>query len=214
MLQAHGAMIKDKMVGSMGDIACFSFYPTKNMTTSEGGMIITNNSQMADMARILRAHGEKERYKHEILGYNFRMTDISASIGLVQLKKLDGFNQKRIENAEYLTEHIKDLTGIEPPYVSPQVRHVFHQYTVRVKEGKRNALMEYLNQEGIGTGIHYPIPIYKQKLYQDMGYDDNWPETEKAAFEVLSLPVHPGLTIEELEKIVICLEAASEKLFD
>jgi dTDP-4-amino-4,6-dideoxygalactose transaminase len=212
--QAHGAMIKDKMVGSMGDIACFSFYPTKNMTTSEGGMIITNNSQMADMARILRAHGEKERYKHEILGYNFRMTDISASIGLVQLKKLDGFNQKRIENAEYLTEHIKDLTGIEPPYVSPQVRHVFHQYTVRVKEGKRNALMEYLNQEGIGTGIHYPIPIYKQKLYQDMGYDDNWPETEKAAFEVLSLPVHPGLTIEELEKIVICLEAASEKLFD
>lgn len=212
--QAHGAMIKDKMVGSMGDIACFSFYPTKNMTTSEGGMIITNNSQMADMARILRAHGEKERYKHEILGYNFRMIDISASIGLVQLKKLDGFNQKRIENAEYLTEHIKDLTGIEPPYVSPQVRHVFHQYTVRVKEGKRNALMEYLNQEGIGTGIHYPIPIYKQKLYQDMGYDDNWPETEKAAFEVLSLPVHPGLTIEELEKIVICLEAASEKLFD
>ena len=210
--QAHGAMIKDKMVGSMGDMACFSFYPTKNMTTSEGGMITTNNSQMADMARILRAHGEKERYQHVILGYNFRMTDISASIGLVQLKKLDGFNQKRIENSEYLTEHIKGIAGIEPPYVSPEVKHVFHQYTVRVKEGKRNALMEYLNQEGVGTGIHYPIPIYKQKLYQDMGYDDNCPETEKAAFEVLSLPVHPGLTIEELEKIVISLEAASDKV--
>lgn len=211
--QAHGAMIKDKMVGSMGDMACFSFYPTKNMTTSEGGMITTNNSQMADMARTLRAHGEKERYQHVVLGYNFRMTDISASIGLVQLKKLDGFNKKRIENAEYLTEHINEISGIEPPYISPEVKHVFHQYTVRVKEGKRDNLMEYLNQEGVGTGIHYPIPIYKQKLYQDMGYDDNCPETEKAASEVLSIPVHPDLSIEELEKIAISLEAASDKVF-
>lgn len=211
--QAHGAMIKDKMVGSIGDMACFSFYPTKNMTTSEGGMITTNNSQMEDMARILRAHGEKERYQHVVLGYNFRMTDISASIGLVQLKKLDGFNKKRIENAEYLTEHINEISGIEPPYISPEVKHVFHQYTVRVKEGKRDNLMEYLNQEGVGTGIHYPIPIYKQKLYQDMGYDDNCPETENAASEVLSIPVHPDLSIEELEKIVISLEAASDKVF-
>jgi perosamine synthetase len=210
--QAHGAIYKDKKVGSLGDMACFSFYPTKNMTTSEGGMITTNNSEMEDMARILRAHGEKERYQHVILGYNFRMTDIAAAIGLVQLKKLDGFNQKRIENAEYLSAHMDSINGIEPPYVSPLVRHVFHQYTVRVKNGKRNDLMESLNQEGIGTGIHYPIPIYKQKLYQDMGYNDNCPETEKAALEVLSLPVHPGLTIEELEKIAISLEAASENI--
>ena len=209
--QAHGAIYKDKMVGSLGEMACFSFYPTKNMTTSEGGMITTNNSEMADMARILRAHGEKERYQHVVLGYNFRMTDIAAAIGLVQLKKLDGFNQKRIENAEYLSAHLESINGIEPPYVSPEVQHVFHQYTVSVKDGKRNDLMEYLNQEGIGTGIHYPIPIYKQKLYQEMGYNDNCPETEKAASEVLSLPVHPGLTIEELEKIAISLEAASEK---
>ncbi len=212
--QAHGSMFQDKMVGSLGDMACFSFYPTKNMTTSEGGMITTNNSEMAEMARILRAHGEKERYQHVILGYNFRMTDISASIGLVQLKKLNGFNQKRIENAEYLTEHIKDINGIKPPYVSPEVRHVFHQYTIQVKNGKRNDLMKYLNQEGVGTGIHYPIPIYKQKLYRDMGYNDNCPETEKSASEVLSLPVHPGLTIEELEKIVISLEAASENVLN
>jgi len=211
--QAHGAMIKDQMVGSMGDMACFSFYPTKNMTTSEGGIITTNDSNMADMARVLRAHGEKDRYQHVVLGYNFRMTDISATIGLVQLKKLDGFNKKRIENAEYLTEHIKDMSGIQPPYVSPEVKHVFHQYTVRIKEGKRHDLMEYLNHEGIGTGIHYPIPIYGQKLYQDMGYDDVCPETEKATSEVLSLPVHPDLSIEELEKIAISLEAASDKIF-
>lgn len=211
--QAHGAMFQDKMVGSLGDMACFSFYPTKNMTTSEGGIITTDNTELADNARILRAHGEKERYQHSVLGYNFRMTDIAAAIGLVQLKKLDGFNQKRIENAEYLTEHLKGICGIEPPFVSPEVKHVFHQYTVRVEDGKRNDLMNYLNQEDIGTGIHYPIPIYQQELYQKMGYNDHCPLTEKAASEVLSLPVHPSLSVEELEKIVIALEGASDKFF-
>jgi perosamine synthetase len=211
--QAHGAMFQDKMIGSIGDMACFSFYPTKNMTTSEGGMITTNNTELADMARILRAHGEKERYHHSVLGYNFRMTDIAAAIGLVQLKKLDGFNQRRIENAEYLTEHLKGISGIEAPFVSPQVKHVFHQYTVRVKDGKRNDVMNFLNQEGIGTGIHYPVPIYKQELYQNLGYNDKRPETEKATSEVLSLPVHPSLSVEELETIVISLEAASDKFF-
>lgn len=211
--QAHGAMFQDQMVGSIGDMACFSFYPTKNMTTSEGGMITTNNTELAELARILRAHGEKERYHHSVLGYNFRMTDIAAAIGLVQLKKLDDFNQKRIENAEYLTEHLKGISCIEPPFVSPQVKHVFHQYTVRVKDGKRNDVMNFLNQEGIGTGIHYPIPIYKQELYQNLGYNDKCPETEKATSEVLSLPVHPSLSVEELETIVISLEAASDKFF-
>lgn len=212
--QAHGAQYKGKMVGSLGDMACFSFYPTKNMTTSEGGMITTNNSEMADLARILKAHGEQERYHHVVLGYNFRMTDIAAAIGLVQLKKLNKFNKKRIENAEYLTAHLDGIDGIEPPFVSPEAHHVFHQYTVRVANGKRNELMEFLSEEEIGTGIHYPIPIYKQKLYQNLGYDDNCPETEKAASEVLSLPVHPGLTIEELETIAISLEAASENVLN
>ena len=211
--QAHGAKFQDQMIGSIGDMACFSFYPTKNMTTSEGGMITTNSSKLADQARILKAHGERERYQHSVLGYNFRMTDIAAAIGLVQLKKLNGFNQKRIENAEYLTEHLKGISCIESPFVSPQVKHVFHQYTVRVKDGKRNDVMNYLNQEGIGTGIHYPIPISKQELYQNLGYNDHWSETEKAASEVLSLPVHPSLSVEELEKIVITLEAASDKFF-
>jgi len=211
--QAHGAMFQDKMIGSIGEMACFSFYPTKNMTTSEGGMITTNNTELAEVARILRAHGEKERYHHSVLGYNFRMTDIAAAIGLVQLKKLDGFNQKRIENAEYLTEHLKRISDIEAPFVSPQVKHVFHQYTVRVKDGKRNDVMNFLNQEGIGTGIHYPVPIYKQELYQNLGYNDKCPETEKATSEVLSLPVHPSLSVEELEKIVISLEAASDNFF-
>lgn len=209
--QAHGAIYKGKKVGSIGDMACFSFYPTKNMTTSEGGIITTNNKELAENCRIIRAHGEKERYHHIVLGYNFRMTDIAAAIGLAQLKKLDKFNKKRIENAEYLTEHIKEIEGIKPPYVSSDVRHVFHQYTIRVENGSRDEWISFLNENGVGTGIHYPIPIYKQELYQDLGYNDVCVESEKAANEVISLPVHPRLNVDDLEKIVQTLEDASRK---
>jgi len=211
--QAHGAMYNKKTAGSLGDMACFSFYPTKNMTTSEGGMITTDNSKMADLARILRAHGEKERYEHVVLGYNFRMTDIAAAIGRVQLKRLPELNQKRIENAQYLSEHIKNMNGILAPYVSPRVLHVFHQYTIRIADGRRDQIMEKLNQNGIGTGIHYPKPIYAQKLYQDLGYKNHCFEAERASSEVLSLPVHPLLTVEELEKIVKNLADASKQIF-
>jgi dTDP-4-amino-4,6-dideoxygalactose transaminase len=207
--QAHGAIYKNKMIGSIGDMGCFSFYPTKNMTTSEGGIVTTNNLEMADKIRILRAHGEKERYKHSVLGYNFRMTDISAAIGIAQLKKLDKFNQKRIENAEYLTEHINEIEGIKAPYVMDGVRHVFHQYTLWVENGSRDDWIKFINEKGVGTGIHYPIPIYEQELYQNLGFDDRCPEAEKASNNVISIPVHPSLNVEDLEKIVQVLEDAS-----
>lgn len=207
--QAHGAQFKGKNVGSFGDAACFSFYPTKNMTTSEGGMITTNNQEIDQTVRTLRAHGEKERYEHFTLGYNFRMTDIAAAIGIAQLRKLEQFNQERIENAEYLTEHIKKIDGIEPPFVQENVRHVFHQYTIRVNGDKRDELIRFLNDHLIGTGIHYPIPVYKQKLYQNLGIHAECPEAEKAAAEVLSIPVHPALRVDDLEKIVQILEDAS-----
>lgn len=210
--QAHGAIYKKINVGLWGDMACFSFYPTKNITTSEGGIITTNNNEFNHDARALRAHGESERYEHVILGYNFRMTDIAAAIGVVQLKRLDEFNAKRIENAEYLTEHINTIDGIEPPYVAENVKHVFHQYTIRVKNGKRDELREFLNNEGIGTGIHYPRPIYKQKLYEDLGFTANCVEAEKAASEVLSIPVNPALTVENLNEIVSVLEDASDRI--
>ncbi len=116
--QAHGAVYKGKKAGSLGDMGCFSFYPTKNMTTSEGGIITTENEEMAEKARVLRSHGESERYTHVVLGYNFRMTDIAAAIGIVQLKKLDKFNEKRIENAKYLTERIDKINGIDCPICS------------------------------------------------------------------------------------------------
>ncbi len=211
--QAHGATYHGKKIGSLGDMAAFSFYPTKNMTTSEGGMITTDNSEFAEKAKILRAHGEKERYNHVILGYNFRMTDIAAAIGLVQLKRLDGFNQKRIENAEYLTEHIKEIEGIKPPYIKPELVHVFHQYTIQVDPNLRDEWIKLINEQGVGTGIHYPKAIYQQELYRNLGFDAKCIEAEKAAKKVISLPVHPQLKVEDLEKIVQSLDYASNYLY-
>ncbi|WP_414470336.1 DegT/DnrJ/EryC1/StrS family aminotransferase [Methanobacterium sp. ACI-7] len=209
--QAHGAVYNGIKVGLWGEMACFSFYPTKNITTSEGGIITTNSSEFDHNARALRAHGESERYEHVTLGYNFRMTDISAAIGVVQVRRLDGFNEKRIENAEYLTEHIKHIEGIEPPFVMDNVKHVFHQYTIRISNGKRDELKEFLTQEGIGTGVHYPKAIYKQSLYENLGFTADCPHAEKAAEEVLSIPVNPALTAEDLGKIVSLLEDASDR---
>ncbi|MBZ2164815.1 DegT/DnrJ/EryC1/StrS family aminotransferase [Methanobacterium spitsbergense] len=210
--QAHGAVYKGKKAGSLGDMGCFSFYPTKNMTTSEGGIITTENEEMAEKARVLRSHGESERYTHVVLGYNFRMTDIAAAIGIVQLKKLDKFNEKRIANAKYLTERIDKINGITAPFVSADVKHVYHQYTIRVGKSRRNELMEFLNSRGIGTGIHYPKPIYKQKLYKELGFSASCPEAEAASSEVLSLPVHPSLEKNDLEKIVSVLNEASKQI--
>ena len=198
--QAHGATYNGKKTGSLGDIGCFSFYPTKNMTTSEGGIITTNSEEIAEKSRVLRSHGESGRYTHVMLGYNFRMTDIAAAIGIVQLKKLEKFNEKRIENARFLTEHINKIKGIKAPYVAGNVKHVFHQYTVRAK--KRDQLAAFLKERDIGTGVHYPTPIHKQPYYKELGYRDSMPVSEKAVEEVLSLPVHPALSGADIQRII------------
>jgi len=202
--QAHGAEYDGNKVGSFGT-GCFSFYPTKNMTTGEGGMITTNDKDIAEKARIIRNHGQKERYFHEILGYNYRMTDFVAAIGYCQLRKLEQFNQKRTGNAKILTEGLDEIRGLIPPYVKPNVKHVFHQYTVRVTNDfgiSREELMVKLINKGVATKIYYPLPIHKQPLYQKLGYNDYLPNSEKAATEVLSLPVHPSLARGELDYIV------------
>jgi len=202
--QAHGALYHGRKVGSLADIACFSFYPTKNITTGEGGMITTDDEDIAHLARMIRSHGESSRYEHVLLGYNFRMTDIAAAIGIVQLKKLEKFNNRRIKNAEYLTESLEVLDYIKTPYVMDDTKHVFHQYTVRVKN--REKWMEYLRGEGIGFGVYYPRPIYRQPLYKDLGFGAGCPEAEKASREVLSLPVHPNLTMDDLDRIIDAVE--------
>ncbi len=202
--QAHGAEYRGKKVGSFGT-GCFSFYPTKNITTGEGGIITTNNDQVTESCRLLRNHGQSSKYFHTVLGYNYRMTDIQAAIGIVQLKRLEEFNNKRIQNADYLNRHIK-IDGITTPYKENKVKHVYHQYVLTIGENSidREKFMKYLSASGIGCAVHYPIPIYKQPLYQRLGYTDenvNCPVAGKLANMVLSLPVHPALTVEDLKYI-------------
>jgi dTDP-4-amino-4,6-dideoxygalactose transaminase len=206
--QSHGAEYKGKRAGSFGTGA-FSLYPTKNMTSAEGGMITTNNSTIDELCRVIRQHGMRVRYYHDMLGYNFRMTDLHAAIGLEQLKKLEKFNAGRQANAKFLSDNLK---GVRTPYIPDGQTHVFHQYTVRVPAGKRDALRTHLNEKGVGSEVYYPAPIHKQTFYvKDLGYNDNLPETEHAATEVLSLPVHPALTPSDLETIVGAVNEFMEK---
>jgi perosamine synthetase len=196
--QAHGAEYRGKRVGGFGT-GCFSFYPTKNITAAEGGMITTDDEEIAERCRVIRQHGMRRRYYHDELGFNFRMTDVHAAIGLAQMGKLERFNEARIANARYLSEHLR---GVVIPAVPEGRRHVFHQYTVRVPDGRRDAVLDGLKERGIGTGVYYPVPIHRQHFYRDMGYDLTLPEAEQAAWEVLSLPIHPGLSLTDLEMMV------------
>jgi len=201
--QAHGAKIGNKNVGTFG-IGCFSFYPTKNITTGEGGMITINDEKIDELIRKLRNHGSQIRYHHDILGYNYRMTELSAAIGIAQLKKLEFFNSRRIENALYLQKKLK-IPGIIIPKLKPGYRHVFHQFTIRVtKKYKmtREELIKKLKQSGIECGIYYPIPIHKQALFKKLGYDEELPVCEKITKEVLSLPIHPSVSKKDLNKII------------
>lgn len=206
--QAHGAEYKDKKVGSFG-IGCFSFYPTKNMTTGEGGMLTTNDAEIARKAKLARQHGQSQRYVHDVLGYNFRLTDIAAALGITQLKKLDPNNSKRIGTARFLTENIKQIKGLIPPYIAPNRNHVFHQYTIKVTpeyKYSREDLQKKLLEKGVSTIIYYPTPIHRQPFYKNLGYKDILPVTEAVAKQVLSLPVHPGVTESDLKTIVTALK--------
>jgi dTDP-4-amino-4,6-dideoxygalactose transaminase len=196
--QAHAAEWQGQRVGSFGT-GCFSFYPTKNMTTSEGGMITTDDVDVARRCRLLRAHGAEKTYHHTELGYNYRMTDIAAAIGREQLKQLPGFTEKRRANARYYSTHLKDVIT---PREAPGARHVYHQYTLRVPGG-RDELREHLSARGIGSAVYYPLPLHQQPLYHDkLGYRDNLPVSESLSREVLSLPVWPGLKRPDRQAVV------------
>jgi perosamine synthetase len=200
--QAHGAAYAGRACGAWGTGA-FSFYPTKNMTTGEGGMITTADPQLADRSRLLREHGMRVRYHHDVYGFNFRMTDIHASIGLAQLRKLPAYNARRREIASRYTAALR---GVITPQVRPEARHVFHQYTIVVRERDRFASM--LAERGIGTAIYYPIPVHRQKSYLALGYgDQRLPITERLTEEILSIPVHPALTDAEVDTVI---EAVNE----
>ncbi|QPM69412.1 DegT/DnrJ/EryC1/StrS family aminotransferase [Atribacter laminatus] len=199
--QAHGAEYRGKKVGSFGRASAFSFYPTKNMTTGEGGMILTNDEEFGKKCRMLINHGSKKRYYHEFLGYNFRMTDIAAAIGRVQLRKLDDSNQKRRENAIFYNRELSSLPEIETPVVPDYVLPVFHQYTIKLKH-HRDDLARFFDQKEIGYGIYYPVPLHQQKFIHKIVGNGNYPMADACSREVFSIPVHPLLKKEELEHVV------------
>ncbi|MGN9777454.1 DegT/DnrJ/EryC1/StrS family aminotransferase [Micromonospora sp. H33] len=198
--QAHGASLHGKPVGAFGTAGCFSFYPTKNMHSLEGGMISTGDAGLARTLRLLRNQGMEKRYANEIVGANMRMTDVAAAIGRVQLRQLPDWTAQRQANAKFLDSKI---TGMVTPPVADGAVHVYHQYTVRVR-GDRDAAQKRLTELGIGNAVYYPTPIHRLTPYltQD-GTPGPWelPETERAAAEVVSLPVHPSLSQADLERI-------------
>ncbi|MDD1719849.1 MAG: DegT/DnrJ/EryC1/StrS family aminotransferase [Methanoregulaceae archaeon] len=206
--QSHGARYRGKMTGGLGDAACFSFYPTKNMTTGEGGMITTGDRRFADRVRAFINHGQSRKYVHEFLGYNYRMTDIAAAIGSVQLRRLDAFNRKRIENAGRL-DRCLGKTAVLAPFRETGVGHVYHQYVTRVTGGcgiGRDNFARELRARGIDTAVHYPTPIHLQPVYQGVSNPVPCPVSERLSNEVLSLPVHPRLTTDQIEYMCSTIE--------
>ena len=196
--QAVGATFQGRPVGSFGT-ACFSLYATKNVMTGEGGMVTTDSDEIADRLRMLRNHGMRKRYEYEGLGYNFRMTDILASIGIEQLKKLDAWTETRGDNARRLTAGLRTVTT---PAIAADREHVWHQYTVRVPDGRRDELATLLEGAGIGSGVFYPKGAHRFEHVVERAGDYEMPETDRAAAEVLSLPVHPSLDDEDIRRII------------
>ncbi|MFW6320316.1 MAG: DegT/DnrJ/EryC1/StrS family aminotransferase [Halohasta sp.] len=201
--QAHGAAIEGTRAGVLGDAACFSFYPTKNMTTGEGGMVTTDREAVAERAARFVNHGRTDTYEHATVGHNYRLTSIGAAIGLAQLEKLPDYTAARRSTAARLTDALDGVAGVTPPTEPPGFRHVYHQYTVRTAD--REALRSYLDAANVDTAVYYPTPIHRQPPYES--YDVTAPEAERAAAEVLSLPVHPGLSSADVDRLVTVLRA-------
>ena len=204
--QAHLGAVKETPVGALGDGAAFSFYPTKNMTSGEGGMVVVADSDVARRARLLRNQGMERRYENEVVGFNLRMTDLHAAIGRVQFGKVCEWTTLRRRNAEHLGRHLR---GVVTPLERNSYRHVYHQYTVRVESVDRDRLAEALLNRGVQSGVYYPTPIHRLPSFQQV---ETLPNTERAARTCLSLPVHPGLSSTDLDRIVTAVNESLEEL--
>jgi len=205
--QAHGALYKNKKVGSFGDVSCFSFYPTKNLGAfGDGGMVLTSSGEIKEKLLFLRDYGRKGRYEHVIKGYNSRLDTLQAAILRVKLRHLDEWNEKRRKNAMLYTKLLKEKKiDIILPYEAEYAKHVYHLYAVRVKN--RKAVMDDLAEKGIRTLIHYPIPIHLQEAYKDLGYKrGDFPISEKCCEEILSLPMYPELSEAEIKYVIDALK--------
>ncbi|GAA1145682.1 DegT/DnrJ/EryC1/StrS family aminotransferase [Nesterenkonia lutea] len=197
--QAHGAALDGQRVGTFGDFAMFSLYPTKNMTSGEGGMVSTGDPVIERNLRLLRNQGMERQYENELVGFNARMTDLHAAIGRVQLGKIKGWTAQRQSNAAFLTANIQ---GVRTPATAQGAEHVFHQYTVRVDEDRDGFAAALKKEYQIGSGVYYPIPNHRLPSFKRV---EDLPNTEIASREVLSLPVHPSLTGGDLERIVVAV---------
>lgn len=204
--QAHGASLDGTPVGAFGTFAMFSLYPTKNMTSGEGGMISAADETIARNARLLRNQGMERQYENEVIGFNARMTDIHAAIGRVQLTKVDAWTRTRQENAAFLDAN---LTGVTVPVVRDGAVHVYHQYTVRVAEDRDGFVRALREEHNVGSGVYYPIPNHRLPSLSPYAPGLDLPETERAASEVVSLPVHPSLSQDDLERIVTAVNAVA-----
>ena len=201
--QAHGASYRGKPPGAFADAACWSFYASKNMTTGEGGMITTNDDKMAEKLRLMRSHGEKEKYKSVMLGHNYHMPEIEAAIGSAQLRKLPEFVAKRSENARILSKQFRKTKSLKLPEEPEGYKHSWYLYTVRVKSAnkeRRDKVVEGLRQNGVGAVVCYVNPIHLMPFYAKFG-KYKLPTTEKASEQVLSLPVHPGINSKQVSLI-------------
>lgn len=198
--QSFGGDYKGKMTGGFGEFGCFSFFPSKNLGCyGDGGMVTTNDLELAEKVKMLRNHGSKVRYYHSVIGYNSRLDEIQAAILRVKLRNMKRFNELRNMNGRLYSKGFEN-TGVVPPFEDGKGMHVYHQYTIKVKN--RDRVIEALTKEGIASAIYYPVPLHKQDVYKK---DYEWlvlPNTEKVSEEVMSLPIFPELTEEEIKKVV------------
>jgi len=199
--QAHGADYKDRRVGSLGDMACFSFYPTKSLGAfGDGGMIVTDSMEVYEKTQMLRDYGRKGRYEYKIKGYNSRLDTVQAVILSAKLKHLDQWNKMRNDAAIQYCDILKGLDGVITPTIKEDRTHVFQTFAIRVKD--RDNVCEQMQKKGVGVLIHYPIPVHLQEAYSDLGYKKgDFPVSEKIAAEVLSLPMYPHIKKEQIESV-------------
>jgi len=200
--QAHGALYKGKKAGSIGDVGCFSFYPSKNLGAfGDGGMVVTNNAYIAERLRLLRNYGQEKRYYHKIKGVNSRLDEIQAAILRVKLKYLDKWNRLRVEKSNLYKRLLKDVMSVGIPIETDYSKHVYHLFVIRCRQ--RDKLQEFLLKYGIDTLIHYPVPVHMQESYKDLGYRyGDFPVTESYAQTILSLPMYPEIDDESIVYIV------------
>ena len=199
--QAHGAYYKSKRTGSLGDVACFSFYPTKGLgACGDGGMVVTDNEAIYKTCLMLRDYGREGRYNHKIKGYNSRLDTLQAVVLTAKLKRLDQWNKMRAQNAAYYAKLLDDVPGVKTPHIKSDRKHVFQTYAVRLKN--RDRIEEALRKKGIGVLIHYPIPLHLQEAYRELGHKEgDFPQAESLSREILSLPMYPFMPKKHIEYV-------------